>query len=254
MSGAAGGIVLKNSGSSETTIQAWNSVGGMYLGAASDGSPFIALINSSHGGRGNWLRGTPSDQSISIYGNLVPASGYAPTLGSAASPFTSIYIGASATNNYQVAGTATAARTWTLQDTSDYFVGRATTDTLTNKTLSISANTLKSSTNTAGHVPRNNGTQYVDGQLAAADLSNGTTGSGGIVLAGSPSLTTPSFSWGSASGTPTYTGTSTGIGNGASTNLTAAAKSTGSGPASLAVVTWVQVSFNGSTYWMPLFQ
>lgn len=62
-------------------------------------------------------------------------------------------------------------------------VGISDNQALTSKTFDISANTLKSSTNTAGHVPRNNGTQYVDGQLAAADLSDGVIGSGSIVKA-----------------------------------------------------------------------
>src|SRR5579859_1448427 len=70
-----------------------------------------------------------------------------------------------------LAASVTALRTWTLQDASDTFVFRATIDVLTNKTVDISANTLKSSSNTAGHVPRNNGTQYVDAQLGFSDLS-----------------------------------------------------------------------------------
>jgi len=50
-------------------------------------------------------------------------------------------------------------------------VGDTDTQTLTNKTFDISLNTLKTATNTAGHVPRNNGTQYVDAQLGFSDLS-----------------------------------------------------------------------------------
>jgi hypothetical protein len=41
---------------------------------------------------------------------------------------------------------------------------------------------------TTGHVLRGNGTNYVDGALAAADLSNNTTGSGNVVLATSPGI------------------------------------------------------------------
>jgi len=43
--------------------------------------------------------------------------------------------------------------------------------TMTNKTFDISANTLKNPTNTAGHYPRNNGTQYVDGTIQSADVT-----------------------------------------------------------------------------------
>lgn len=42
-----------------------------------------------------------------------------------------------------------------------------------------------------GHVLRGDGTKFIDGVLAAADLSNGTTGSGLVVLATSPTLATP---------------------------------------------------------------
>ena len=55
-------------------------------------------------------------------------------------------------------------------------------ETLQNKTFDISVNTLKNSTNTAGHVPRNNGTQYVDGQLAATDLSTPLQGTDANLL------------------------------------------------------------------------
>lgn len=72
--------------------------------------------------------------------------------------------------HHLTAVTTTAARTWTLQDADDTFVFRNTTDILTNKTIDISANVLKNSSNTAGHYPRNNGTQYVDGTIQVADL------------------------------------------------------------------------------------
>jgi hypothetical protein len=52
-------------------------------------------------------------------------------------------------------------------------LGLTDTQAPTNKTFDISANTLKNSSNTAGHVPRNNGTQYTDAQLGFSDL-NGT--------------------------------------------------------------------------------
>lgn len=52
---------------------------------------------------------------------------------------------------------------------------------------------------TSGNVLRGNGTNFVSSPLAAADLSNGVTGSGAAVLATSPSLTTPNI--GAATGT-----------------------------------------------------
>lgn len=53
--------------------------------------------------------------------------------------------------------------------------GISDANALTNHTFDISANTLKSSSNTAGHYPRNNGsTGYVDSAIQSADLP-GTT-------------------------------------------------------------------------------
>lgn len=46
-------------------------------------------------------------------------------------------------------------------------------ETLTNKTFDISANTLKTATNTAGHYPRNGGAGYVDNTIQSADLPFG---------------------------------------------------------------------------------
>lgn len=94
---------------------------------------------------------------------------------------------------------------------SSAIVGISDTQILTNKTFDISLNTLKNSSNTAGNVPRNNGTQYVDATLAASDLSNGVTGTGNVVLNTSPSITTPSLTTPSIS-TPSINGASTGTG------------------------------------------
>lgn len=45
----------------------------------------------------------------------------------------------------------------------------------------------------SGKVLRGNGTSFVSATLAAADLSNGVTGTGAVVLAASPTLTTPNI-------------------------------------------------------------
>lgn len=50
------------------------------------------------------------------------------------------------------------------------------------------------------------------------------------------------------------TGQQQGLGNAASANLTAPGKGTGTGPASLAAVSWVRITINGTVYWIPLFQ
>lgn len=56
-----------------------------------------------------------------------------------------------------------------------------------------------------------------------------------------------------ASGT-LMVGSAAGVGNGGSTNLTALAQGSGSGPASDVAVGWTQLIINGATYWIPLFQ
>ena len=45
----------------------------------------------------------------------------------------------------------------------------------------------------SGNVLRGNGSNFVSAQLAALDLSNGVTGTGAVVLANSPTLTTPNI-------------------------------------------------------------
>ncbi|WP_342714454.1 hypothetical protein AAFG22_14860 [Bradyrhizobium sp. B024] len=100
-----------------------------------------------------------------------------------------------ANNTLTLAGTDGTTQTFQASDT---IVGRATTDTLTNKTISGATNTLSnianasltnSSMTLAGHVVSLGGTQT----FAASDLTNGTTGSGSVVLATSPTLVTPAL-------------------------------------------------------------
>lgn len=63
-------------------------------------------------------------------------------LGSVSKAFRFIYLwgaGTFATTSIRLGGTPTGARQWTFQDSTDVVVGRATTDTLTNKTLTAPA-------------------------------------------------------------------------------------------------------------------
>lgn len=82
--------------------------------------------------------------------------------------------------------TLTADRVFTLQDSSDTFVMRSTTDTLTNKTISGASNTITNISLTTG----------VTGTLPVANGGTGvttSTGTGSVVLSNSPTLVTPTI-------------------------------------------------------------
>lgn len=74
--------------------------------------------------------------SVSINTTLLPQTSI--DLGSTTKPFRNLFLygsGTFATTYLEITGTPTSTRVWVLQDSSDTIVGRATTDTLTNKTL-----------------------------------------------------------------------------------------------------------------------
>jgi hypothetical protein len=88
------------------------------------------------------------------------------------------------------AGEPTADRVITLPDATDTLVGKATTDTLTNKTISATSNTLtgvinNTLTSTTGD------TIYASGANTPARLAVGTTGQVLTVAGGVPTWATP---------------------------------------------------------------
>ena len=76
--------------------------------------------------------------SVSINNSLLAQTGV--DLGSTAAPFRNLYLfgsGTYGTDSFELTGTSTANRVQTLQDITDTFVYRTSTDTLTNKSLSL---------------------------------------------------------------------------------------------------------------------
>jgi hypothetical protein len=145
---------------------------------------------------------------VNINTSLLPQTGV--DLGSAAKQFRNLYLFGSGTygvNYFIDTGVPTGVRTQSKQDVTDVYVYRTTTDTLTNKTFSLTANTLNSAVNTVGHFPRNNGTQYLDSALLSTDLPATTANcsgnnfaqglnAGGTPICTSAGVSEATFGWG----------------------------------------------------------
>lgn len=135
--------------------------------------------------------------SVSINTSLLAQTGV--DLGSTTKPFRSAYLfgaGTFGTTYLELTGTPTSTRTQTLQDATDTFVYRATTDTLTNK--SIAGSEINSSTvgNTYGGTGLNSSASTGVAQVASGTwsvstaLANGTTATTQSQLDGSTKVST----------------------------------------------------------------
>ncbi len=147
-------------------------------------------------------------------GALLPGAPAECHLGSRTAPFGKMYVsGASAApgaNNFELTGSATAPRTWTLQDASDTLVGRSTADTLANKTLDTAAgNVLRINGAPISSVQGNSGKALFAGAVSGTGSplctdANGNASTSGCPGAGvgGPGSSTPGNipTWNGASG------------------------------------------------------
>ena len=165
-------------------------------------------LNSGAGGASTALDNLSS---VNINTSLLAQTGV--NLGSAAKPVGNVFLhgaGTYGTTSLELTGTPTAARVWTIQDVTDTFVGRVTTDTLTNKTLTspvigtiINTGTLTLPTSTDTLVGRATTDTFTNKTFDTGATGNSfsinglaataNTGTGSVVRANSPTLVTPAL-------------------------------------------------------------
>jgi hypothetical protein len=115
-----------------------------------------------------------------LTGAFTPNAAGGTDIGSSAKPFANLYIGGAATNNIKITGTALAARTLTIPDA----------DTVTVQPFGGASHQFVTTILTTG--------QVLSAQPHVSDLADGSTGSGSVVLATSPTLVTPTLGVASA--------------------------------------------------------
>lgn len=154
-----------------------------------------------------------SSPHLGTTGPLQPASAGGTTVGTAALPFSSVYVGAAGTNNIQVTGTATGARVFTLPDANSNPVvpdAGAANNFLTGiSSAGVITKAQPAFSNLSGSIAIGQTPLTTRGDILVADsapsLSRLAVGATGTVLIGG---TDPSYS-----ATPTVTSIQTGAGS-----------------------------------------
>jgi len=141
-------------------------------------------LNSGAGGADKALDNLAS---VNINTSLLAQTGV--DLGSTTKPFRNAFLfgaGTYGTTYFELTGTPTSTRVWTIQDATDTFLGRATTDTLTHKTFdtagagnsfSINGNAISTVSGTGSQVALTTNPTFVGPTLgvALATSINGLT-------------------------------------------------------------------------------